>query len=580
MKKVISLLLALLIVFISATNISDVMAVSRDYMAPWAEEEVGKAIENNLIPTDMQMDYLSTINREEFCILAIRMIEARAGKSIQKVLNDAGKKIAPYGYFSDCDTMEVRAASALGITNGTGAKTFSPKMKLTREQAAKFLTTTAIACGEDVELTDPDYADNSEIADWAKPYTGYLRKMGVLQGVDGNRFNPKGSYQRQQAFMTVYRLWDTLESIEPISNDDLSKMLNNAPYPVDYKAVFKGERKSGDETYQLRYEMFYSNKYGNERIRVDSFLDDRREYIMVYNGTADMTFLRMLMNTNYAQDLEGNWLTPRHLSELNFSDDLSGEKYTSVSAKIQTKNEEKFVKVHRVDAYGAVHDGTYSLKHKLPIKYVMTGEETNETWKLDSFTANVKIVDSAFDKEAISNDNFDTENLDLVSTLNYAPYEYDFDLKMEGVYKEKETNYESPISYFYKYRRNESQLTSLVEKMSEPATYLYMHTADLTKFMGAGDWEDLGEGNKLEFNYLNKQEYERLVNDEETMRHYLKFEMLEGEKKIHITIIKNNGDVKDYYYDFDTKIPYKYVSKTFGDKKVIDVTRVKLIVAE
>jgi hypothetical protein len=186
----------------------------QDSPASWAMEEVEEAIGEQLIPDDMQNNYTNPITREEFCILAIRMIEVRSGMTIDEYLDAVGVEIAPLGTFSDCDTKEVRAAKVLGVTDGVGDGKFEPDNLLNREQAAKFLTTTAMACGRDVELGTPAYADINDVANWAQPYTGYVYDINVMKGVGANRFDPQGPYQRQQAFITMYRIWEAIDSVD------------------------------------------------------------------------------------------------------------------------------------------------------------------------------------------------------------------------------------------------------------------------------------------------------------------------------------------------------------------------------
>jgi len=187
----------------------------QDSPASWAYEEVEKAIGLQLIPNEMQGEYTKAISREEFCILAIRMIEVKFDMTIDEYLEAVNVEIAPKDTFVDCDTKEVLAAKALGIAKGTSTTTFDPDMSLNREMAAVFLTQTAQACGRDVEFSTPAYADISEIADWAKKFTGYVFDIGLLTGTTGNRFDPKGSFQRQQAFMTMYRIWQVIDQVDP-----------------------------------------------------------------------------------------------------------------------------------------------------------------------------------------------------------------------------------------------------------------------------------------------------------------------------------------------------------------------------
>ncbi len=167
--------------------------------ASWAVAEIEEAKLQGLIPSSLQSDYAKPITRKEFCILAITMIESKYDMPIEQFLENKGLSMAPEDTFSDIAIKEVLAAKSLGITDGVSQNLFGPDLPLTREQAAKFLTSTAQACGESIESKTPQYTDANDIANWAKSYTGYVYDAGIMQGVGGNRFDPKGSYQRQQA---------------------------------------------------------------------------------------------------------------------------------------------------------------------------------------------------------------------------------------------------------------------------------------------------------------------------------------------------------------------------------------------
>ncbi len=178
--------------------------------ANWAKSEVDRAVAAGLIPQDLQNGYKKSITREEFCRLAIKMMEAKEGKNIDQILAAKGLEKASESTFTDCKTPAVLAAKSLGITDGTTATTFDPNALLNREQAAKFLSATAKACGQNIEATAHNYSDLSQISGWAKPYVGYVYNIGVMKGSD-NKFSPKDGYQRQQAFMTMLRLFDALK---------------------------------------------------------------------------------------------------------------------------------------------------------------------------------------------------------------------------------------------------------------------------------------------------------------------------------------------------------------------------------
>lgn len=197
------------------TPLTKVFENVQDSPASWAVEWVEKAIGEQLIPADMQNSYTKAITREEFCILAIRMIEVKADMNINDYLAEVGVEAAPIGTFEDCDTFEVRAAKSLKITKGTSETTFDPDRTLTRQEAATFLTNTAMACGRDVEFSTPNYSDMNEIADWAKPFTGYVYDIDVMRGIGNNKFGPLQPYQRQQAFITMYKIWLAIDVVNP-----------------------------------------------------------------------------------------------------------------------------------------------------------------------------------------------------------------------------------------------------------------------------------------------------------------------------------------------------------------------------
>ena len=182
----------------------------QDSPASWATKEVEEAIGLQLIPEDLQNNYIQSITRKEFCIVAVRMIEQKKGMTVEEYINSKGLEMPAQSPFEDCDNKDVIAASVLEIVNGTSPTTFKPDNQLTREQAAKVLSATARALGENIDANYPTFNDEELIGDWAKPYIGYVYNANIMKGVGGNMFDPKGGYQRQQAFMTILRLLKSL----------------------------------------------------------------------------------------------------------------------------------------------------------------------------------------------------------------------------------------------------------------------------------------------------------------------------------------------------------------------------------
>ena len=76
------------------------------------------------------------------------------------------------------------------------------------------LTATAAVLGENSSALLPEFADAELIAVWAKEYIGYVYNAKIMSGVGANKFNPRGGYQRQQAYMTVLRLYKKVTGLE------------------------------------------------------------------------------------------------------------------------------------------------------------------------------------------------------------------------------------------------------------------------------------------------------------------------------------------------------------------------------
>lgn len=181
-----------------------------DAPAPWALAEVNAAIEKGLVPIEMQNDYVKPITRKEFSKLVVTMIEKKSGKSVTDFIEDKGLSLPAQSPFTDVNDPYVSAAYSLLIVNGVGNNLFDPDKTINRQEAAKMLTATAKALGYDTNASMPVFDDGNQIGEWAKPYIGYMVQIGVMKG-SGNKFDPKGTYVRQMAFMTMNRIFENLQ---------------------------------------------------------------------------------------------------------------------------------------------------------------------------------------------------------------------------------------------------------------------------------------------------------------------------------------------------------------------------------
>lgn len=180
---------------------------SLDTASNWARESVANAIYGRLVPSDLQNQYSENITRGEFCRLAIAYIEAKTDMDTATYLQQKGLRIDPAA-FVDTQDQDILAANALGIVNGVGDNRFNPGGTITRQESAAMLLRLHQALGYDiVQISANDFADRDLISSWAADGVNYCYSNGVMRGVDEKTFDPNGMYTREQAIITVYRLF-------------------------------------------------------------------------------------------------------------------------------------------------------------------------------------------------------------------------------------------------------------------------------------------------------------------------------------------------------------------------------------
>ncbi|MDR7869759.1 MAG: WG repeat-containing protein [Tissierellaceae bacterium] len=183
-------------------------------MDSWALEEVILAIENNLVPTNLQNMYRVDTTRIDFAALVVRAIEEVLGKDIDEIVKEETGKtlyelVSKYP-FKDTNNSNVIAAQALGIINGKGEGEFAPHDTITRQDAAALLMRTSKFLGQESVSKGKEFNDNKDIAAYAKEAVEYVSGLGIMNGKADNMFAPTDSYNREQAYMTIYRLFNVL----------------------------------------------------------------------------------------------------------------------------------------------------------------------------------------------------------------------------------------------------------------------------------------------------------------------------------------------------------------------------------
>ena len=168
-----------------------------DEPSGWAAEDVMRAVDSGIVPENLQSAYTQATTRAEFCALAVELYESVMGEEITERAT-----------FTDTDDINVQKMAGLGVVNGMGEGKFEPDSALTREQAATLLSRLAAVMGKPFESSDPTFADNGSVSDWASAAVGEMQLSGVMGGVGEGMFDPKGSYTREQSIITMLRTLD------------------------------------------------------------------------------------------------------------------------------------------------------------------------------------------------------------------------------------------------------------------------------------------------------------------------------------------------------------------------------------
>ncbi len=186
----------------------------------WAKKELAEAQKRGLIPESLEAQDLSKpINRAEFAAVSVKVYE-----ELTNVYASAGENP-----FTDTFDKEVLKAYAIGITNGTSATTFSPKVILNREQCATMLARVLKKAADPNWTLDTDsqyslvytrgalFADNAQISKYAWDSVYFMAANGIINGTGSNKFSPRAttdaeiakgyaSATREQAILIALRM--------------------------------------------------------------------------------------------------------------------------------------------------------------------------------------------------------------------------------------------------------------------------------------------------------------------------------------------------------------------------------------
>ena len=215
-KRIVCLLLVLAL---SAGMVPAVSAAGHsmtDIVGHWAEPDIAWVLDMGLFNGTSATSFNpnGTMTRGMFVTVLGRYAGIDPNDYEDWYLPELYRDVNPDAYYAPY----INWATRHGITSGTGGKSFSPDLPITREQMATFLLRFANCYGyvfEPIREDVPEsFADADTIASYAAEAVDIMRETGVITGranPDGTyRFDPRAQAARSECSAVFHRLMDAM----------------------------------------------------------------------------------------------------------------------------------------------------------------------------------------------------------------------------------------------------------------------------------------------------------------------------------------------------------------------------------
>lgn len=177
----------------------------KDTNGHWARDMIKEVYKQGIISGYELEDGLyfkpeSNMTREEFAVIACNFLGLDAGEYADfdlTIFNDVSS-------ISDWAKPYIAAAFDNSLINGKAdgdTLNFAPKDTLTRAETMTILGRTLEESGAKTE-----FADNSDIPDWAKQYVSAMVFAGYVTGYEDNTIKPYGNVTRAEAVTIIYKM--------------------------------------------------------------------------------------------------------------------------------------------------------------------------------------------------------------------------------------------------------------------------------------------------------------------------------------------------------------------------------------
>ena len=180
----------------------------------WAKTEVATAYDAEIMPfSPYLVDCTKGMTREDFAAVTVYLYSAMMGNPGHY------PDVSEDHPFTDVDwenryESEIGMAYNLGFIKGSNSAgtLFSPKGTLTRQEAAVMLGRVFTKLGGTIPaVSNTSFADDGNVAGWAKSEVAFMSGKDIVKGVGDNKFAPTKTLSIQEAVIMANRMLETLK---------------------------------------------------------------------------------------------------------------------------------------------------------------------------------------------------------------------------------------------------------------------------------------------------------------------------------------------------------------------------------
>lgn len=210
MKKLFSKCISIILAAGLSMTMLCTTTFAADTPSAWAQASVDTAFSWGLLPDQMKERYQENITREEFAEVLESVCNNYYGGSHSYIIWGMEYDYIPGDPFTDTSNWAVKQMYTVGIMSGIGDGKFGPDLPLTREQAATMIAKLFDFCKRPLPAAAPTFSDSDQISSWAVDGVGKVAAAGIMNGIGDNKFDPQGTYTREQSIVTALKAYEAL----------------------------------------------------------------------------------------------------------------------------------------------------------------------------------------------------------------------------------------------------------------------------------------------------------------------------------------------------------------------------------